>query len=61
MSCDLFGYGNMSATMHTLLVHGSLYIKYAQDELGVAPGDLSENRKFSIKYSDMKEMGKVQI
>ena len=50
MSCDLFGYGNMSATMHTLLVLGSLYIKYAQDDLGVAPGDLSENREFSIKH-----------
>ena len=50
MSCDLFGYGNMSANMHTLLVHGSLYIKYAQDDLGVAPGDLSENREFSIKH-----------
>ena len=44
MSCDLLAYGNMSATMHTLLVHGSLYIKYARDDLGVAPGDLSEKK-----------------
>ena len=43
--CDVADYGDISGTMHTLLVHGSLYIKYAQEELGVAPGDLTENRE----------------
>ena len=45
MACDLFNFGNIAGTMHTLLVHGSSYIRYAQEELGIACGSLTENRE----------------
>ena len=41
--CDLANYGNLTANSHALLCHGSLYIRYAQEELGVSVGALSEN------------------
>ena len=40
---DLGDYGHFTGTTHSLLVHGSLYIRWAQDELGVSIGSLSEN------------------
>ena len=61
--CDVTNFGDITGTMHTLLVHGSLFIKYAQEELGVAPGDLTENREvlnkhtLCICYKNINKMG----
>ena len=41
--CDLGNYGNVTANTHALLCHASLYIRWAQGELGVSLGALSEN------------------
>ena len=40
---ELSNYGDLTANTHALLCHGSLYIRYAQEELGVSIGALSEN------------------
>ena len=42
-NCDLGNFANFTANTHSLLCHGSLYIRYAQDELGVPLGQLTEN------------------
>ena len=38
---ELGNYGNLTANTHALICHGSIYIKYAQEELGVSLGALS--------------------
>ena len=43
LTCDLGNFGNLTANMHSLLCHGSQYIRYVQDELGVPLGQLTEN------------------
>ena len=53
--CDLGNYGHFTGTTHSLLCHGSLYIRWAQDELGVSIGSLSENalemgNKLNLQY-----------
>ena len=40
---DLGSFANISGTTHSLLCHGALKILWAQEEVGVALGDLSEN------------------
>ena len=41
--CDLGNYANITANTHSLLCHAPLYIRWAQNELGVSLGALSEN------------------
>ena len=41
--CDLGNHGNITANTHAMLCHASLYIRWAQEELGVSLGALSEN------------------
>jgi hypothetical protein len=41
LMCDLGNFANITANTHALLCHASLYIRYAQDELGVSLGALS--------------------
>ena len=41
--CDVGNYANLTANTHSLLCHGSLYIRWAQEELGVSLGQLTEN------------------
>ena len=41
--CDLGNFGNITANTHSLFCHASLYIRWAQEELGVSLGALSEN------------------
>ena len=41
--CDLGNYLNITANTHSLFCHASLYIRWAQVELGVSLGALSEN------------------
>ena len=43
MIVDLGNFTNISGTTHSLLCHGGLKIRWAQEEIGVALGDLSEN------------------
>ena len=40
---DVVNFGDITGTMHTLLVHGSQYIRHAHEDLGVAPGNFTEN------------------
>lgn len=40
---ELGSFGPVSASTHSLLCHGGLYIRWAQEEVGVALGDLTEN------------------
>ena len=40
---ELSNYGDLNANTHALLCLRSLYIRYAQEELGVSIGALSEN------------------
>ena len=40
---ELGSFGSLSASTHSLLCHGGLYIRWAQEEVGVALGDLTEN------------------
>ena len=52
---DLGAFGHFTATTHSLLVHGSSYIRWAQNELGVSIGSLSENalemgNKLNLQY-----------
>ena len=39
--CELGSFGNLSANSHAVFCHGGLYMKYAQEELGVSLGALS--------------------
>lgn len=41
--CDYGSWGKVTATTHALLTHGAMFIHYVQHELGMAPGDLTEN------------------
>ena len=41
--CDLGNFGNLTANTHALLCHGASYIRWAQEELGVSLGWLTEN------------------
>ena len=41
--CDVGNYANITANTHALLCHGSLYIRGAQEEVGVSLGQLSLN------------------
>ena len=55
---ELGEYGSISATTHSLLCHGSLYIRYAQNDLGVALGALTEGsieagNKENLRYRRM--------
>ena len=43
LMCDLGNFGFLSGNTHALLCHGRLAIEHAQNDLGVALGDLSEN------------------
>ena len=52
---DLGNHGNMNANTHSLLCHGHLYIKWAQEEHSVSVGSLSENsiemgNKLNLSY-----------
>lgn len=40
---DVGNFGQLSVSTHHLLCHGGLYIRYAQEDVGVAICDLSEN------------------
>ena len=55
---ELGEYGTITGTTHALLCHGSLYIRYAQNELGVALGALTEGsieagNKENLRYRRM--------
>ena len=41
--CDLGNFANITANTHALLCHASLYIRWAQNDLHAALGDLSED------------------
>ena len=43
LMCDLGNFGFLSGNTHALLCHGRQAIEHAQNDLGVALGDLSEN------------------
>ena len=40
--CDLGYFANVSANTHSLFCHASLYIRWAQEELGISLGSLTE-------------------
>lgn len=51
--CDVGNFANITANTHLLLCHASLYMRWAQEEVGVSLGQLSEN---SIKIGNKCNM-----
>ena len=52
---DVGNFSNITANTHALFCHGSQYIRYCQNELGVSVGQLSENslemgNKLNLQY-----------
>jgi hypothetical protein len=52
---ELGNYGSITANTHSLLVHGASYIKWAQEEVGVPLGWLTEGalefgNKFNLQF-----------
>jgi hypothetical protein len=59
---DIGNFAPISANTHALFCHGSYFIKYYQEELGVSVGSLSENaiemgNKLNLQYRKLFSMG----
>ena len=58
LMCDLGNFAKMSANTHSLFCHASLYICWAQEELGISLGSLTEGclemgNKLNLFYRKM--------